>query len=221
MENSKLEISLQQDVSQLKSDANKQNKDLVTLGEQFRDSTSKISNLSNELSFLQERMKQINKDFIDSFSVYKEQNKKTTKRLRGRIDEIESKTSAVKEENRKTSIQLSGFGFALKAMEKESKDINQSVLGMQRRLDKTEDFETKLNNIEAELKRKQEADFLSLKNDLSAEKKATRQLYDVHSTRASRRSVGSGDARAKTAKPYDVAKGFLNNYLSIVFGQYV
>lgn len=56
---------------------------------------------------------------------------------------------------------------------------------------------------------------------LDAAKTGIKGLYDVHSERASRRSIGSRGKQANIAKPYDVAKTFLNNYLSIIFGRYV
>lgn len=117
---------------------------------------------NKELSEIQEENKKIDKDFIDSFSVYKEEKKKETKELRDKVNEIELKTNADQKENRdallKASNQLSNLELALKGIAQQSKDVNQSVLGMQGRLDKTEDLESQIGKIEFALKEvKQEA----------------------------------------------------------------
>ena len=120
MENSKLEISLQQDVSQLKSDTNKQNEELTTLGKQFRDSSSKISSLSNELSFLQEKVKNINKDFIDDISVYKREQELQNKRMQGNVASIAGKV-----QNQRNQFER---------LENEQKNTHNEVFGIQKKL---------------------------------------------------------------------------------------
>lgn len=120
MENSKLEISLQQDISQLKNDTNKQNKKLTTLGKQFRDSSSKISSLSNELSFLQEKVKNINKDFIDDISVYKREQELQNKRIQGNVASIAGKV-----QNQRNQFER---------LENEQKNTHNEVFGIQKKL---------------------------------------------------------------------------------------
>lgn len=177
-------------------------KDILGVRQQQQQQGEQIGRLEGAVGTNAKKVDALSRTFIE----YGDKNKERFLKQASKIGQLENALALLQNKERENA-----GAIAKHAKEQDAKNIsiNNAIVGL----------EVDLHNavVGEQASRMQIA---NLAENLDAVKKRTKVLYDVHSTRASGRSVGSGDTRAKAAKPYDIAKTILNNYLGIVFRTY-
>ena len=184
----------------------KTEKDFLVVKERQWKQREKIGQLESAVDTNAKKVDTLSRTFVE----HGDKNKERFLKQASKIGQLENALALLQDKERKNTGVISAFAKHAEEQDAKNVSINNAILDLQAALHKV-DVDKQASYVQ----------IANLAEGLDSVKKRTKVLYDVHSTHASRRSVGSGDTRVKTAKPYDVAKRFLNNYLSIVFGQYV